>query len=455
MTDPHPDAAGSRFAEFQQWTGDRAGMHPKVTKGHRWWQNLVAHRALEVDAAGRFCWDTVVLSTPRQTGKSWLLRELCLWRLSLGPELGEVQTVLHTAMKLKHAQAVWYPAARWALGAGLKVRFTNGEQLIEEVDGSAWSLQAANDGLGVSMSVSLALVDEAWGVGRDLIDNALVPTLAESEQPQLWLVSTAGVPVKGERVTDLMPAYRQVGMVRGQSGVLFVEWSAPLGWDPGDPVTWRAGSAFWDPRREATMGKRWGMADTDAARVAFRRQWLNQWDAAPRVEVSPAPVLVDRGVWDGLRAEVGVRPVAVGVEAAPGGVPVVASAGVLPDGRVRVGVRQATDMGEAARWCRDAGVPARVGKSLLHDPVWLSVPTEPMSGTGPAACSQLLQLVGEGVLAHDGGEVLGGQVTATTTRSGPGGTLRITSPGRVDAIKAAVWAVDAARSGAVSAPMIW
>jgi len=455
MTDPHPTAVGSRFAEFKAWTADRPGMHPKVTKGHRWWQDLAAHRALEVDAAGRFCWSTIALSTPRQTGKSWLLREVCLWRLSLGAELGEVQTVLHTAMKLKHAQAVWYPAARWALGAGLKVRFTNGEQLIEEHDGSQWSLQAAMDGLGVSMSVSMALVDEAWGVGRDLIDNGLVPTLAESEQPQLWLVSTAGVPVRGERVTDLMPAHRAMGMDGAQSSVLFIEWSAPLEWDPGDPATWRAASAFWDARREAAMASRWGMADTDAARVSFRRQWLNQWDAAPPVVEVVQPPMVEAAGWAALRVDgaAGV-PAAVGVEAAPGGAPVVVVASLLPDGRVRVSARQAGDMGEAVRWSQEARTVVRVGKSLLHDPVWLGVPVDPMSGTGPAACAQLLQLLGEGVVAHDGGDLLAGQVTSTTVASGPLG-LRIKSPGRVDAIKATVWAVDAARTGAVSTPMIW
>ena len=43
------------------------------------------------DADGRLCWETIVLSTSRQVGKSWLLRDLCLWRMHQAARFGEPQ----------------------------------------------------------------------------------------------------------------------------------------------------------------------------------------------------------------------------------------------------------------------------------------------------------------------------------------------------------------------------
>jgi hypothetical protein len=38
----------------------------------------------------------------------------------------------------------------------------------------------------------MVFADEAWKIQRNVIDDAVMPTMSEREQPQLWLVSTAG-----------------------------------------------------------------------------------------------------------------------------------------------------------------------------------------------------------------------------------------------------------------------
>src|SRR4029077_19219670 len=82
MTVPHRRATGSLGAEFAAWSEAREG------RGLRWWQRLVAARLLETDRDGRLVWETATLSTARQVGKSWLLRELCLWRGAIGGGCG-------------------------------------------------------------------------------------------------------------------------------------------------------------------------------------------------------------------------------------------------------------------------------------------------------------------------------------------------------------------------------
>jgi len=273
MNPAHPNAVGSYGPDVAKWA-ESLYLHGKKTTGSRWWQRLVLNRAMEYDPTGALCWSTVIVSAPRQTGKSWLERMVCAWRIHQTELFGEEQNVLHVAHKLLAAQEVWRPAAR-ALSSVAKVRWANGEQQIELDDGSRWMIQAANDGSGVAFSLSMALIDEAWRVPRQVLDDALEPTMAESASPQAWIVSTAGT-----SDSDLMMSNRTAalaGMNADNPRALICEWSAPPDPDlPIDsPATWRACSPHWDERRLERMTTAY--EKTTGNERSFRQQWLNQW----------------------------------------------------------------------------------------------------------------------------------------------------------------------------------
>ena len=63
-------------------------------------------RAFEHDEDGRLVWRTVMVSAPRQVGKSYLERIACGWRMHQGERFGGPQDVLHVAHKLVGAQEV-------------------------------------------------------------------------------------------------------------------------------------------------------------------------------------------------------------------------------------------------------------------------------------------------------------------------------------------------------------
>lgn len=283
----HPRAVGSYGPEVIEWACSQR-LQPKRVTGRRWWQRAAAHRALEHDDAGELVWGTALVSGPRQVGKSWLERDVCSWRIRQADRWGEEQTLLHVAHKLVAAQEVWRPAARWSVGQGDAVRWANGEQQIERADGSRWMIQAANDGAGVSFSLSMTLVDEAWRVARQVFDEAIEPTMAEAVSPQAWLVSTAGT-----SDSDLMLSNRAAAIAlldADEPGdIMIIEFSAPP--DPDldidDPVVWRACSPHWDARREQRMRS----ARAKVSERAFRQQWLNQW--VPTV----TPPLLGGDVW--------------------------------------------------------------------------------------------------------------------------------------------------------------
>ena len=151
----------------------------RTGKALRWWQHLAVARLLEHDDAGRLVWDEAVISLARQLGKSWLLRELAMWRLHQGDRFGESQDVVHTGKDVAICKEVQRPARIWAKQHtdAYKVREVNGQEEIERLaDGSRWMLRAKDSVYGYA--ASLAIVDEAWKVPPTAIDEGLAPTMA-------------------------------------------------------------------------------------------------------------------------------------------------------------------------------------------------------------------------------------------------------------------------------------
>jgi len=277
MTGAHPRAVGTYGADVESWLADRPRLHPRISGSDgrlRWWQRLTLSRALEHDDDGALVWREVMASGPRQVGKSWLERTLCGWRIHQAEAFGRQQDVLHVAHKLQAAQEVWRPAARFfgPVGEGYRVRWANGEQMIEVPDGSRWLIQAATDGAGVAFTLSMGLVDEAWKVDHRVVDGGILPTMAEAVCPQLWLVSTAGT-----STSRLMIDRRALALAQEQEPgeLLLLEWSAPP--DPDldidDPDVWRMASPHWSESRHAAVAH----ARATSPEVEFRQQWLNQW----------------------------------------------------------------------------------------------------------------------------------------------------------------------------------
>jgi hypothetical protein len=368
VTGRHPRAVGTFGPAVAAWGLERPGLHTRRIPDLRWWQRYALERIFEHDDDGALVWDTVLLSGARQIGKSVLERVGVSWRIHAAEHFGGPQDVLHVAHKLIAAQEVWRPAARWAAGVYGKgaVRWANGEQQIEVPDGSRWMIQAASDGAGVSFTLSMALVDEAWRIPRQVVDGAITPTMAESEQPQTWLVSTAGT-----SASDLMLANRALALglddADADSSILLIEWSAPP--DPDldidDPAVWRMASPHWDARREKRVRQARAKVTDTESEVQFRQQWLNQW-----VPTSSDP-LFDEAKW--RAAEWG---------------------GVLPAGSVCFGADIAADRSHGVIVTHAGGVvevvesrpgAAWVAARLLELVERWSPTAIGLDGTGPAA----------------------------------------------------------------------
>lgn len=286
FTPQHPDAVGTLADEWAEW------LLVEHSFELRPWQKLVLDRALEIDANGRLVWRNIIVSTPRQSGKSLLIWAIALCRNQFADRFVEPQEVVHVANNLAAARRIHQRAWRWAQQSGIRIYKAFGQERLLWPDGSHWSLVSSQAIWG--WSASLALVDEAWDVHPDVVNNALKPTMVEREQPQLWLFSTAN-----DECTPTIPVERERA---GNGSTMIAEWSAPRNADVFDPEVWRLASPHWTKQRMEMM--------TDSVRTpGFKRQWLNIWpDIRSEIAWSDS--------WPDLRASKPVPPYIAAIESA-------------------------------------------------------------------------------------------------------------------------------------------
>jgi len=436
LTPDSPERCGSYAETWVPW------FESELEIQLREWQHLVLDKALSYDRTGRLLYRDVIVSTPRQQGKSILLLALAVMRAQHAELFGEPQEIIHVANALMAARRIIRRAWRWAEVQGYKTYRAEGREAIEWTDGSRWQVSSAVSIWGAT--ASLALTDEGWAVDQGLVTDALLPVMVERNQPQIWLLSTANA-----GTTDLMPTYRKRA-TDGAPRTFIAEWSAPPGADYDDPEVWRAASPHWTPAREELI---------EASRTAkgFAEQWLNRWPALPN---------------DGLGAE--WPPGWSDCPRIPDGPPsgLVGAVEASLD-RSRYGVAVARQVGSVLQvWAATFGSVDQAqaqlrfwGAGLVIQGASLQLPPGPWQTEQAGmretrqATPALADLVRRGLLAHNHDHDVGLEAaTAQIARSESGQVLSAhRSTGTVCGLKAAMWAAWAVSSGtyAIAKPAIW
>ena len=436
---PRPaDVVGSYGAEAAGWIGRylRDELRP--------WQRYALERILEHRADGSLRWRRVILTVSRQSGKSILSRGLCGWRVGASDLFDEPQEVLHVANLRGTAARIWTPAARTLEETlGVTVRRSNGQEAIELVDGSAWRLAASTLDGGVGSSVSLAFVDEAWRISRDVVDGSIAPTMLERRSPQLVLVSTAGDGGSTLLIEDRDAAIAQLDDP-DSARILLLEWSAPPEAYPDDREAWRIASPHWTPARLEALEH----AYATSSEADWRRQYLNQWVLAARSWIAagqwkaaeePELELPVRGGTVAINDRDG-QPGACGyVLAIAAGDDVVVSGRAFPSRRALWAALEELTAGRRGLTLLYPASFERHVKTLRGVTTAKVGTAEQRAGYGPT-----LAAVVDGRLRHDGDPELTRQMLTATPVTIPdvGTTLSARrSPGPIFLARAAVWAV--------------
>ncbi|MGJ9424735.1 hypothetical protein ACHABX_02690 [Nesterenkonia halotolerans] len=192
------------------------------------WQRYTADVAGELDEFGQFVYPVVVITVPRQAGKTTLDLADSLRQCYQGAN----RRVWYTAQSGQHASDKWREMVadvlmESRLGATVKPRYSNGNESLTTRNGSKFRPHPPTaDSLHGKQS-DKNTIDEAWHFsaahGATLL-GAITPTtttrrMVTGQRPQLWIMSTEGT-ADSEFFNDLL------GKVRAgaRPDVAFFDW---------------------------------------------------------------------------------------------------------------------------------------------------------------------------------------------------------------------------------------
>lgn len=309
------------------------------------WQRHVADVAFELEPVvdrvtgelvDRLAYREVRLTVPRQSGKTTLMLAAMAHRCVA---MGDRQRVGYTAQTGKDARLKWEDEhvpvlERSPFGALMQVRKTNGSEAIRWSNGSIWSLLATTETAGHGAQLDLGVIDEAFALQDDRLEQAMKPAMITRTQPQLWVVSTAGTN-DSLYLNDKIDDGRLRATAQDTRSVAYFEWSAPDDAKIDDEDVWRACM----PALGITVPIEAIRSDFESMREPeFRRAYLNQ--RQDRLATQPWQILSE-DLWAGC-ADVRSRvdgPVSLALDVTPSrAMSSLAAAGVRDDGKLHVEV---------------------------------------------------------------------------------------------------------------------
>lgn len=203
------------------------------------WQSQVARVATERRADGHgWRYPTVVLTVPRQSGKTTLMRAVMAQRTLRYPRT----QAFYTAQSGKDARERWkdlVDIAEMTFPQLVTIKRGAGAECMEWKNGHGQVRTFAPTRTALhGYTPALVMLDEAFAFDEDLgaaLMAAIVPAQSTLDERQLWIVSTAG---------DAASTWLKSWVDRGReatvdpmSAIAYFEWSAPEDLDLADPAS--------------------------------------------------------------------------------------------------------------------------------------------------------------------------------------------------------------------------
>jgi hypothetical protein len=248
------------------------------------WQRDLNRCILAKTRAGLFAADTVLLSIPRQVGKTFDVGGVVF----ADSIINAGTTTVWTAHRFKVARESFNEMRAWAKSPLLKphidydeITTAAGNECIPFRNGSRVVFAARERGAVRGFTkVRRLVLDE----GQILTEQALadlVPTMNQAVNPQLILMCTPPKPADPGEVVNRL---RGEALSGDSDGVLYVELSAPPDSAPDDRAAWRKANPSYPKRTpaRAILRMRKLLSPDD-----FCREALGIWDPAEGRKIDP------------------------------------------------------------------------------------------------------------------------------------------------------------------------
>lgn len=206
------------------------------------WQQQVGRVVCELTDNGTPAWREVVVTVPRQSGKTSLAWAWCVTRALLWPR--QPQRIAWTAQTGRDGRAKWLDELVPAMKQSEVMRFVEsiptgiGSESVRFRNGSVIRLLSTSPSAGHGVTLDAAVMDELWADEDDRREQMLRPAMITRRDAQLLVVSTAGTP--SSVILDRKVQAGRAAVERDdRGGLAYFEWSAdPASWDPADEDAW-------------------------------------------------------------------------------------------------------------------------------------------------------------------------------------------------------------------------
>ena len=211
------------------------------------WQRMTLNRATQyrwgINAQGEkvraYKYSKVLVSVPRQSGKTFLTGPLQLHRLLLRPASETLFTAQTGADAGKRVRELIALVRKSPAGALVTPRFSNGSEGLTVIENGSTltrfspTLSSVHGG-----HPHLVVLDEIWkhslALGEGLLGAISPSQVTIRQEAQIWMVST-----KGTAKSEFMNTLIDQGVNGSDPSLCYIEFSMPEGADPYDPATWK------------------------------------------------------------------------------------------------------------------------------------------------------------------------------------------------------------------------
>jgi phage terminase large subunit-like protein len=278
-----------RYATQRTRRRTLGGLVAKQAAAQGWslmpWQRQVLNVAMEEVAPGVPAYRTVVVTVPRQNGKTLLLWSLMLWWALAHRE----QVIIATAQTGIEAMDKWREYVQ-VLQHGpladriIEVRYSNGSEVLTFDTHTSHRVRAPSPRAGHGVTLDLGVIDEAWALRDESVIQSMRPAMATRRGAQLWIVSTAGT-LDSLLLRRHVELGRQAVASGADSGLAYFEWSAPEDADAEDEATWWAAM----PAMGHTISPDVVRIERDGGMTPgeFERAFLNRWTDVSESAIPP------------------------------------------------------------------------------------------------------------------------------------------------------------------------